>query len=137
MSDTPSPKPKRPTPSGLIPWKPGQSGNPAGGSRKARVTAALRRLIKKKGGPDQLAKVWYAVMMGDPSVLPADSTNPPEFVWFREALDRIEGKVTDKVEQVGQQTIRVTYDDDQPPDHDQLAPPPPGPAGDTATHEEI
>ena len=74
----------------LRPWKPGQSGNPAGGSRKLRVTSALLALLDEKNGTADraLATKWLTeALKGDPK-------------FFAMLLDRVEGKVVQPIVQV-------------------------------------
>jgi hypothetical protein len=78
-----------------IPWKPGQSGNPNGYSRGRRTTDAILKLIAEKGAEEAIARVWLkALLEGD-------------FRFFKEFLDRTEGKTPD--------TINIKTHDDLPP----------------------
>lgn len=76
------------------PWKAGESGNPAGYSASRRVTSALVKMIEKHKGDDLLAQTWFAAAIGDPKLL---NGRKPNFQFFKELLDRIEGKVPDKL----------------------------------------
>ena len=86
--------------SGLIPWKPGQSGNPKGRPKNVTyISEELRKfmqsvpaLVGKDGKPNTstgaelIALAWFKGMMkGNPALL-------------KEALDRLEGKVAQPVE---------------------------------------
>lgn len=75
----------RPDPPAEYRWKPGQTGNPNGHSRGRRVTSALIALIEEKGADKALAARWLQeALKGDPK-------------FFAMLLDRVEGKVPDKV----------------------------------------
>lgn len=76
-------------------FKPGQSGNPDGHSASRRVSSALIKLIDKEGADSDLVKTWLAMALGKQSELEG---RKPDFQFFKELLDRIEGKVTDKFE---------------------------------------
>lgn len=67
-------------------WKPGQSGNPKGHSKARRVTDALLKQLDDPEIQKRLAEIW---------VQQAASGN---FQFFRELLDRTEGKVPTPVE---------------------------------------
>jgi hypothetical protein len=63
-------------------WKKGQSGNPAGHSKARRFTDRMIREIDARGADDAIIRVWLkAVLEGD-------------FKYFKELIDRVEGKVT-------------------------------------------
>jgi hypothetical protein len=67
-------------------FKPGQSGNPKGYSRKRRITDALLDLIAEHKADKTLANVWLtAALKGN-------------FPFFRELLDRTEGPVKQIIE---------------------------------------
>lgn len=68
------------------PWKPGESGNPAGYSRNRRLTDAIKRKLSEPGREDQLADAWF------------DQALNGSYPHLREILDRTEGKVANKVE---------------------------------------
>ena len=94
------------TPANLRPpWKPGQSGNPKGSNARAYVTARLDRMLKEKDLDGTVALVWLGAALGDESILKG---RKPNFQFFKELLDRIEGKVPDKVE-----TTATQADDDR------------------------
>jgi hypothetical protein len=76
-------------------WKPGQPGNPNGYSRGRRTTDAILRLIAEKGAEEAIARVWLkALLEGD-------------FRFFKEFLDRTEGKTPE--------TVNIKTHDDLPP----------------------
>jgi hypothetical protein len=65
----------------LKPWRPGQSGNPAGHSKARRASKALAARLDAGRAADQLAAAWLALALaGDP-------------VFFAMLLNRIEGRV--------------------------------------------
>ena len=70
----------------LRPWKPGQSGNPAGYSRQRRITDALIKLIDEQGVTQALAKIWLREAL---------QANPRFFTML---LDRVEGQVDEAAE---------------------------------------
>jgi hypothetical protein len=95
-------------------WKKGQSGNPAGYSRDRRTSAAIVRLIDEKGATDAIARVWLKAMLeGD-------------FRYFREFLERTEGKVPDRVALADdpdkKAPHRIPHDDPRELDGGQLPP---------------
>jgi hypothetical protein len=69
----------------LEPWQPGQSGNPAGYSRKRRATDNLLSLIDRGEADDQIAEMWLKMILSG------------DFRFFKEYLDRTEGKVPDRL----------------------------------------
>lgn len=89
-NSNPTPKPENLQP----PWQPGQSGNPAGYSARRRVTDALVKVIAEKGADHPLAMTWLAMALGDTAALKG---RKPDFRFFKELLDRTEGKVPDKL----------------------------------------
>jgi hypothetical protein len=68
-------------------FPPGKSGNQGGSSQRQRLTAALRRLLDSKEGLDDalMSMAVGRALKGD-------------FRFFKEILERIDGKVTDKTE---------------------------------------
>jgi hypothetical protein len=68
-------------------FKPGQSGNKGGSSQKQRLTSELKRLLDEKEG---LPAALMSMAVG--RALKGD------FRFFKEILERIDGKVTDKTE---------------------------------------
>lgn len=79
----------------LKPWKPGQSGNPSGYSTGRRVTDRLAKLLEERNLDDTLALIWYGVATGDEKIL---GGRKPDYRFFKELLDRIDGPVVSKVE---------------------------------------
>lgn len=68
------------------PWQKGQSGNSQGHSKARRVTAALLKQLDNPEIQERLAQIWIEqAAMGN-------------FQFFREILDRTEGKVPTPVE---------------------------------------
>jgi hypothetical protein len=89
-------------PQNLKPWKPGQSGNPAGSSKGRRATSELLKLIDEKGADRAIAVKWLnAILEGD-------------FRYFKEFLDRIEGKVTQVVDVKSEGERRLLIPDADP-----------------------
>lgn len=89
---------------GLKPWKPGQSGNPNGRPKRKPLTDALLRLVGQKipknatGVLAPLAgKKWADVIALGLATAAAAGEAPA----FREAADRIEGKVKDEIQVSG------------------------------------
>lgn len=71
-----------PNPQNLRPWKPGQSGNKNGRPPKGQAFADLIALIEETPGARQgVAKVWLQKILKG------------EFQYFREYLERMDGKV--------------------------------------------
>lgn len=116
-----------PNPSPSTRWKPGQSGNPAGSSKKARVTDALIRMLDRLEGADEdLARTWFAMATGRKELLRDKQTGEmrkPDFPWFATLLERIEGKVgtTFDLESLGLKVI-VEHRDEGIDDPDAAAP---------------
>jgi hypothetical protein len=97
-------------------WPPGVSGNPSGSSDRQRVTMKLRRLIDQKELDGLLATTWLAAAVGDEELLKG---RKPSYVFFRELLDRLEGKLPDKLEaQVSQMPAPIFQRIDNPRDKD-------------------
>lgn len=65
----------------LKPFAPGSSGNPSGSSKKARLTAALHRLLDVDGAEDAFAKVGM------------DEALAGVFKFWRTILDRVDGRI--------------------------------------------
>jgi hypothetical protein len=86
-----------PNPENILPhrWKPGQPGNPNGSSERQRVTTKLRKLIDEKELDGLLATTWLAAAVGDDALLKG---RKPSYVFFRELLDRLEGKLPEKIQ---------------------------------------
>lgn len=67
-------------------WQKGQSGNPHGHSKSRRVTAALMKQLDKPEIQERLVQIWL------------EQAAKGNFQFFRELLDRSEGKVPTPVE---------------------------------------
>ncbi len=94
-----------PNMSGLRPWKKGQSGNPKGRPKGQTITERLRQIVmidNDGAAAEALAKmcVSYAAK-GD-------------FRFFKELIDRIDGKTPDKLEAVTDNTVRVVFESEPP-----------------------
>ena len=87
-------------------FKPGQSGNPSGRPKKKPLTEALERLLIDGIVPDDadgvaslfVGKKWADVVARG-LITSAIAGDAPA---FREAADRVEGKVTEKVQHSGE-----------------------------------
>jgi hypothetical protein len=77
------------------PWRPGESGNPRGSSDKQRLTNRLRKFLDENGYEDQIVRTWVAAALGDEQML---GGRKPIFSFLKEALDRIDGPVTQRVD---------------------------------------
>jgi hypothetical protein len=65
------------------PWGPGESGNPAGSSKKQRLTAALFRMLDEKGLDEPFIRAGMAAALkGD-------------FQFWKYIYERIDGKLPD------------------------------------------
>jgi hypothetical protein len=67
-------------------WKPGQSGNPKGYSRGRRAVDHVLELIEEKDADRAVAEVWFKAIL------------ERDFRYFKEYLDRRDGKVADRHE---------------------------------------
>jgi hypothetical protein len=76
-----------PRPENLVPWQPGQSGNPAGYSRGRRTRDLLRRMIAERGCEEEIALVLIAKALGRTEWLDG---REPDLGWWRELLARLE-----------------------------------------------
>ena len=70
----------------LIPFKPGESGNPGGKPEGKSITAELRKLIDKGTNAEDMAMILLNM---------AKRMNPDQLRALRELLDRTDGKVPD------------------------------------------
>jgi hypothetical protein len=77
------------------PWRPGESGNPRGSSDKQRLTNQLRKFLDENGYEEEIVRTWVGAALGDERML---AGRKPVFSFLKEALDRIDGPVTQKVE---------------------------------------
>jgi hypothetical protein len=85
--------------SGLIPFKPGQSGNPAGRPKGTDLTTRLRKIVEEsdQGVADALMRAAVkAALKGD-------------YRFWKEILDRLDGPVTQKQDQ--DVTYRIVRDE--------------------------
>jgi hypothetical protein len=82
-------KKNRGKPENLTPWKPGQSGNPAGRPKKKPVTEMYERILSN---PDNLSAIEKA------TVKALLKGNMAMVLQLREMTDRVEGKVTQPIE---------------------------------------
>lgn len=79
-------------------WKPGEAPNPKGYSRGRRATDALLALIDAENADQDIARVWLEAMRrGD-------------FRYFKEYIDRVEGKTPDVVKHDGDGDKRAPYE---------------------------
>jgi hypothetical protein len=69
----------------LIPWKPGQSGNPGGRPKTAHISQALRTALAN-GKADEFAEILCAVASG------RKKGTPVQLAALREIADRTEGR---------------------------------------------
>jgi hypothetical protein len=89
-----------PRPENLVPWKPGQSGNPAGYSRGRRTCDLLRRLMAERGCEEDVALVLIAMALGRPDLIDGRGSGKPDLGWWRELAARLE--TGDEVEELWQ-----------------------------------
>ena len=84
-------------------WKPGQSGNPAGGIKKeARLTSLLKEQLDVI--PQGKDKTWRELII---EAMLKNALRDPQVL--RELLNRCEGKVTDTVDIQGT-NVTITYE---------------------------
>src|SRR5262245_35915054 len=87
-----------PRPENLVPWRPGQSGNPAGSSRGRRTRDLLRRLIAEHGLEEDVALVLIAMALGRPELIDGRGSGKPDLGWWRELMRHIEaGEELDEI----------------------------------------
>jgi hypothetical protein len=90
-----------PNPSPATRFRDGHKGGP-GRPRSKPLTDRLREVLDDPGQVDRIVRRWVELAeAGDASAL-------------RQLLDRVEGKLTDRVELDGDVTIRVEYADGPP-----------------------
>ena len=80
------------------PWKPGESGNPAGYSRARRISSLVEQIIDEHGLTRDFALTWIAKALGREDMLVNKKTGEPrkpEIAWFLSLIERVEGKVPD------------------------------------------
>ena len=83
MNRRPVPRPGNLKP----PWRPGQSGNPAGYSRSRRIRDVLRRLIAERGCEEEVALILIAKALGRTEWLDG---REPDLGWWRELMRYLE-----------------------------------------------
>ena len=88
-------RPSKRKPPGPPRWKKGESGNPKGYSEARRTFQALNKLCDQT----QVAEAWAKLIQA--GVWPA----------VKEAIDRADGKVPDKLEATTETTVRVVRED--------------------------
>jgi hypothetical protein len=76
-----------PNPSPATRFKPKWKGGPGGYPPRRRITDALAELIEEKDAYRAIAALWLKEMLGG------------DFRYVKEAVDRLEGKVADKIEE--------------------------------------
>jgi hypothetical protein len=91
-------------PATLRPPKPGEVRNPKGinATKHRPLVEALERFINERPAERlrELAYVWYCMATGhrEALVLPDGRRLKPDFAWFKELLDRLDGKAPDRIE---------------------------------------
>jgi hypothetical protein len=71
-------------------WKPGESGNTGGYSRKRRITDRLIKLLEDENLDKTVAVTLFAAAIGDEKLLKG---RKPNAAFMQMLLDRVEGKV--------------------------------------------
>lgn len=97
-------------PENLKHWQSGQSGNPAGTTKKRRLAAAFHRFLDEKGLEGQLCLLIYAKAVGNKKAL---GDLDPDLAWMNLALDLLHGD--EKPVKGGQVTIDVTPENAETP----------------------
>ena len=95
----------------LIPFKPGQSGNPTGRPAGQSITAKLRAILDKQYSKNGKTVADHIVDTIVKEILAGNIKYGFNTPLLKELLDRVEGKVTQPVETGGEITLRVKYDD--------------------------
>lgn len=88
----------------LIPFKPGQSGNPAGKKKGTKNTATILRKIwaAKMNGTDPATGKMRKMSIGElASYAIAQKASKGDVIAYREILDRLDGKVVQPMEHAG------------------------------------
>jgi hypothetical protein len=104
----------------LIPYKPGQSGNPSGRPKRAPVTDYLRDQLEMEVPKELLDRVspqellMMKLVMGEKPTFgqfvafkSIQATLKGDIFALKEVLDRVEGKVTQKVDHGGRITLET------------------------------
>jgi hypothetical protein len=89
-------------------FRPGASGNPGGFSGGRRIGNAINRLLDEKKLDAEIALTLVAKALGRKNLL---NGREPEYPWFRELLDRVDGPANLR------QTADVVATPDFDPDH--------------------
>ena len=80
----------------------GQSGNPGGYSKARRAQAAILKLMDEMGDDRDIAVAIYAKATGRKSLLKdqaeEEGKRSPEFTWWKELVDRVDGPITQSIE---------------------------------------
>jgi hypothetical protein len=105
-------------------FKPGVAPNPKGYSKKRRITDRLIKMLEDEGLDAKVAATLFAAAIGDETLLEG---RKPNAQFMAMLLDRVEGKVTEKV--VEERTVNIVRVERQRPGGDQAALPAPD-AGD-------
>jgi hypothetical protein len=111
-------------------FKPGQSGNPGGRPKDRSPTAVMREVLDRNeidGKPIKGGRQVLDLMIE----VAAKRALMGDYNFFREFMNRMDGKVRDKLELQGGLTIRVEYADDHPEAPEAT----PGPASDPGGSE--
>ena len=95
----------------LIPFKPGQSGNPTGRVAGQSITAKLRAILDKQYSKDGKTVADHIVDTIVKEILAGNIKYGFNTPLLKELLDRVEGKVTQPVATEGEITLRVKYDE--------------------------
>ena len=83
-----------PNPSPETRFQPGNTSG-KGAPRGPRITTRLLKLLEERKSDEDVAEVWLAAALGDEEMLRG---RKPNFAFFKELLDRVEGKPADKLE---------------------------------------
>ena len=78
-------------PPGAHRFQPGQSGNPNGRPKSRPIAAAIKAILTKNNNADLKAIAQTAV----------DAAKDGDYRYAREVIDRVDGKVADKIEHSG------------------------------------
>jgi len=92
-------------------WKPGQSGNPKGRPPKPICLTGLFKELLTEIDPNDTAGRQRCHRFAERALLQAENGNA---AYFKEIMDRMEGKVKLPIEAEGIIELRVRYDDEKP-----------------------
>jgi hypothetical protein len=79
------------------PWKPGESGNPNGYSKRRRIADTVAEVIDKKGMSEELALIVLAKATGRKELLTFTDrdgkkvTRDPDIAWFNMLREMVDG----------------------------------------------